>query len=242
MKSSVSHPPTAEGWDPATYPAFAAEFDHYEDLQQAVVDATRSLSVRKILDLGCGTGETLRRLLSVHPNASCIGLDANEEMLATARRSLPADRTTLNRAWIEDTLPPGPFDLVVSVLALHHVDSRGKALAFSRIRDLLAPGARFVLGDVMLTPSSKHKSLLVRLSRSFHEHGAICTVRSMTHRVWRELIPARASRGAQRGQDQPDLLIDQMTWLNEAGLDANVYREWDSLAVITADRASPAAE
>ena len=37
-----------------------------------------------ILDLGTGTGETARRLLDRHPDASLVGIDENEEMLALA--------------------------------------------------------------------------------------------------------------------------------------------------------------
>ena len=44
----------------------------------------------------------------------------------------------------------GNFDLVVSALAVHHLDSAGKADLFGRIAALLRPGGRFVLGDVVL--------------------------------------------------------------------------------------------
>jgi tRNA (cmo5U34)-methyltransferase len=51
---------------------------------------------------------------------------------------------------IEDPLPDGPFDLVFSALAVHHLDADGKQDLFRRIALVLRPGGRFVLGDVVV--------------------------------------------------------------------------------------------
>ena len=51
---------------------------------------------------------------------------------------------------LSDPLPPGPFDLVVSVLAIHHLDGPGKAALFRRVAEVLSPGGRFVLGDAVI--------------------------------------------------------------------------------------------
>lgn len=48
-------------------------------------------------------------------------------------------------------LPPGPFDLVVSALAIHHLDGAGKADLFRRIAEILGAGGRFVLGDLIVS-------------------------------------------------------------------------------------------
>jgi tRNA (cmo5U34)-methyltransferase len=69
-------------------------------------------------------------------------------MLEEAQRALPdAD---LRVARLEDPLPEGPFDLVVSTLAVHHLDAAGKADLFARVAAALAPGGRFVLADVVV--------------------------------------------------------------------------------------------
>jgi tRNA (cmo5U34)-methyltransferase len=51
---------------------------------------------------------------------------------------------------LEDQLPEGPFDLVVSCLAVHHVDSEGKRDLFRRVAAILRAGGRFVLADVVV--------------------------------------------------------------------------------------------
>ena len=69
-------------------------------------------------------------------------------MLEEARRGLPG--ADLRVARLEDPLPAGPFDLVVSTLAVHHLDSAGKAGLFRRVAAVLAPCGSFVLADVVV--------------------------------------------------------------------------------------------
>jgi tRNA (cmo5U34)-methyltransferase len=140
-------------WDPATYlELMRAEVPAYEELQASVVteSAGGGVEVASILELGTGTGETTRRLLAAHPEASLYGLDASEGMLSAARSVLVGFRFELSVARLEDPLPAGPFDLVVSVLAVHHLDGAGKAGLFRRVAGVLRSGGRFVLGDVIV--------------------------------------------------------------------------------------------
>jgi tRNA threonylcarbamoyl adenosine modification protein (Sua5/YciO/YrdC/YwlC family) len=121
----------------------------YDEFQLEVARAT-GWGAARILELGTGTGETARRLLERHRGAVLVGVDESESMLSAARDSLPADRIELHTQRLEDPLPPGPFDLVASALAVHHLGAREKADLFARVRDVLEPGGRFVLGDVVL--------------------------------------------------------------------------------------------
>jgi tRNA (cmo5U34)-methyltransferase len=126
------------------------EIPGYERLQARLVDATLPVAARAILELGSGTGETTRRLLDAHPGASLVGIDASEEMLAAARTALAGRRVSLHRGRLEDPLPAGPFDLVASALAVHHLDGPAKAALFGRVAAVLRPGGRFALADVVV--------------------------------------------------------------------------------------------
>jgi tRNA (cmo5U34)-methyltransferase len=136
-------------WDPDTYLAeMAAEVPGYEELQEAVVAATGGLRATRVLELGTGTGETALRVRALHPEAAWVGIDSSETMLARARERLPdAD---LRLRLLEDELPSGSFDLVLSALAVHHLDGAGKRELFSRVAGVLQPGGHFVLGDVVV--------------------------------------------------------------------------------------------
>ena len=137
-------------WDPDAYLALMhAEVPAYERFQDEAARATGT-GAGRILDLGTGTGETARRVLARHPAARLVGVDDSAEMLAVARGVLPAERVELRVGRLEEPLPAGPFDVVVSALCVHHLDGRGKADLFRRIADVLAPDGRFVLADVVV--------------------------------------------------------------------------------------------
>lgn len=133
-----------------------SEVPAYDELQDRVADAARGLDgVKRILELGTGTGETSRRVLRDYPSARLTGIDVSEDMLAVAEKTLPPDRVeVLLVRGIEDPLPDGPFDLAISALAVHHLEGPGKADLFRRLATVLRPRARFVMGDVVVPDNS----------------------------------------------------------------------------------------
>lgn len=129
-----------------------SEVPAFDELQDRVAEAARGLDgVSRILELGTGTGETSRRVLRDYTTARLTGVDVSEDMLAVAEKTLPPDRVeVLLVRGIEDPLPDGPFDLAISALAVHHLEGPGKADLFHRLAAVLRPGARFVIGDVVV--------------------------------------------------------------------------------------------
>jgi tRNA (cmo5U34)-methyltransferase len=124
-----------------------SELPDYYRLQDAAAAATGSGAMR-LLELGTGTGESALRVLARHARASLVGIDESADMLRVARERLPGADLRVSR--LEDPLPDGPFDLVFSVLAIHHLDGPGKADLFRRVAAVLGPGGRFVIGDVVV--------------------------------------------------------------------------------------------
>jgi tRNA (cmo5U34)-methyltransferase len=140
-------------FDPASYlQTIRKEVPAYDELQNAVAEATAGIQVERVLELGVGTGETSRRVLDLHPEAEFVGIDESAEMLSAASEDVAGADLRVSR--LEDPLPEGRFDLVVSALAVHHLDGAGKADLFARVADRLRPGGRFVLGDVVVPDNS----------------------------------------------------------------------------------------
>ncbi len=149
MNGSDEAGPAQYHFDPATYlDMILAEVPAYRDLQRHLAEATRGIDAGSILELGVGTGETASAVLAVHPGARLVGIDESEPMLARARDRFPDADLRAQR--LEDPLPGGSYDLVVSALAVHHLDAAGKADLFRRVRARLRPGGRFVLADVVV--------------------------------------------------------------------------------------------
>jgi len=75
-------------------------------------------------------------------------IDASDGMLTHARELLPDP--TFIVSGLEDPLPSGPFELIVSAFAIHHLNAAGKAALFRRVASVLCPGGRFVYCDVVV--------------------------------------------------------------------------------------------
>ena len=136
-------------FDPDSYLEMVrAEVADYDRLQSTIAAATSGCAARAILDLGTGLGTTARHVLDAHPGAHLVGIDESDGMLTHARAAIPEGEFRVSR--LEDPLPVGPFDVVVSALAVHHLDGPAKADLFARVAAVLEPGGRFVLGDVVV--------------------------------------------------------------------------------------------
>ena len=73
-------------WNPIQYEKFL------KDRTQPAVDLANRLEVispSRILDLGCGPGNSSKALKDKFPNAKLTGADNSDEMLAKARKSYP---------------------------------------------------------------------------------------------------------------------------------------------------------
>ncbi|MFT3695201.1 MAG: trans-aconitate 2-methyltransferase [Kofleriaceae bacterium] len=79
-------------WNPALYSRFEAQRTRpaRDLLEHVTLEAPR-----RILDLGCGPGNSTELLVARYPNATVIGLDTSEAMIATATKRVPGARFML---------------------------------------------------------------------------------------------------------------------------------------------------
>ncbi|MFJ6567766.1 SAM-dependent methyltransferase [Streptomyces sp. NPDC091292] len=119
-------------------------------------DAVRTLLERglpradaRVLDLGCGGGEWLLRVLQACPGARAEGVDLSERALEHARKAADglgvADRLTLHHADAAAFRAPHAFDLVLSVGAAHAFG--GLLPTLEAARPHLAPSGHVLVGD-----------------------------------------------------------------------------------------------
>jgi tRNA (cmo5U34)-methyltransferase len=128
--------------DPDTYlERIRAAIPRYDELQDQSVAAIEG-QPRRVLELGIGTGETTKRLLARFPDAEVTGLDQSPVMVFRARELGVAE---VRIARMEDPLPDGPWDLMISVLSIHNLNPEQKRDLFRRVR---AEAKQVVIGDV----------------------------------------------------------------------------------------------
>jgi tRNA (cmo5U34)-methyltransferase len=129
-------------WTPDVYLGrIRSQIPRYDELQEQSVGAI-PFPPERVLELGMGTGETTRRLIEAYPEAWVIGLDSSPDMVFRARQTY--DDVQLAR--MEDPLPDGPWDLVISVLSIGELDDEKKQALFRRVRE---HSRSLVIGDVM---------------------------------------------------------------------------------------------
>jgi len=100
---------------------------------------------RRILDVGCGTGGLASAL--ARPDRQITGIDLSPEMIRRARaRASGIAGVAFEVGDLMTWLPASqPFDAIVSVAALHHVDL---VPAVRRLASWLGPGGRLVIVDL----------------------------------------------------------------------------------------------
>lgn len=125
----------------------------FAPIQAAVVEraAIAVSAPRRVLDVGCGTGQLLRRLSVRFPEADLTGVDPSEGMVRAAAVALPPSApVTFVEGYAERLpLPDQHFELVATTMSFHHWADQPAALR--EVRRVLAPGAAFLLADALAT-------------------------------------------------------------------------------------------
>jgi SAM-dependent methyltransferase len=116
-------------------------FARYKIVEVARRLKALKLSPRRVLDFGCGIGNSAPHLREAFPQAAITGVDVSEKSLAVARQRFPgaADFIALDPG----QPPPGPqdgYDLVFSACVFHHIEAAEHVAIFRRLRERIAPG------------------------------------------------------------------------------------------------------
>ena len=134
-----------------------------------------------VIDLGCGTGTVAARVKQRFPRARITCLDLAENMLALARTKLAAfDGIDVEQGDFLTYQFKGPYDVAVSSLALHHLETDADKRSFyRRLFAALAPGGVFWTADAALGADSRsERDVHAEMERIYATHD----VRSCDHR------------------------------------------------------------
>ena len=168
-------------WDPAQYERFERErAQPFHDLVARVPDG----AVRHAADLGCGTGELTRTLLTRWPGAQIVGVDSSDAMLARATAGASSSRLRFVHADLRAWEPPAPLDRIVSNAALQWVPDHRELLA--RLVGFLAPGGTLAVQMPHNDESPTHEILraLWRDARFASQLGEAPTDRRVAASSW----------------------------------------------------------
>ena len=187
---------------------------HRQEISKVLFEEIPS-NVSRVLDLGTGDGRLLWVVKEKNPSAWGVGLDFSEPMLARARERFKNDNSVeILRHDLNDPLPEDrwmPFDLVISGLAIHHVNHERKKQLYTEVFGLLKSGGLFInLDHVSMSTEALHQKFL-------------------------------AAMGIPPEEDDPsNKLLDvhtQLTWLKQIGYkDVDCYYKWLEIALLAATK------
>jgi SAM-dependent methyltransferase len=204
---------SGEWSDPGRVTEYLSREIPHRETAEAMLRASLPAQIDRFLDLGTGDGRLLALVRDSHPEAVAMGLDSSAPMLARATARFEGDsRTELRAHDLRFPLAePGPFDAIVSGLAIHHLEDNRKRELFGEVHALLAPGGVFVNLDLVSAASQR-----------LHE------------RFRREI-----GRTEDDPSDRLADLSDQLGWLREAGFgEVDCHFKWLELALVVAVRQS----
>jgi tRNA (cmo5U34)-methyltransferase len=221
-----------------TFDRLASEYDElklrvipgYRQVQNLALRYAGANPRQRVLELGCGTGEWASVFFRNHPEAEYVAVEFSPNMrrLASTRLSAYSSRLELLDQDLNASLPEGPFDLIVSFFAIHHVENKQRLV--QDVFASLAPGGLFLYADITIAPDPG-------LERSFLDgwvafmHGAGLDTERIPHVL-----------ADHRENDIAEPSSTQLSYLRAAGFaPAEVIWSWEKFALFYAAKPMPAA-
>jgi len=158
-----------------------------------------------VVDLGCGTGTLSKAVKDSFPNAAVTCIDIAGKMLEIAKDKLGGDVNCIQADFNNFDFPQ-KYDLVVSSLALHHLETDDdKFGVYKKIYATLNNGGIFINIDVVLGSDEK---LQERYMEKWKEFMAKSMSQNEIDERW---IPNYYA------EDRPTALTTHLKMLNDCG-------------------------
>jgi ubiquinone/menaquinone biosynthesis C-methylase UbiE len=188
----------------------------------------------RVIDLGCGDGFLARAVLSEFPTAHALLIDHSEPMVRRAHEAMRpfSGRYEIRHGDLSESLSAlvgdGPFDLIVSGYAIHHLPTTRKRSLYREVYDLMRPGGLFV--------NVEHVASATPELEAAHDEAYIDHIVAVTGRDSTEVEREYHGR-----PDKADNILEpveaQVGWLREIGFEqADCYFKWLELGVFGGQR------
>lgn len=189
---------------------------HYEKLMDCFDSClAEDFKPHRILDLGCGNGNTTAKVIQRFPDAEYALVDASAEMIDICAKRFSNYNINLVESYFSDFLfDKEHYDLVVAGFSLHHCQAEEKQSLFERIKLSLSPTGKLAMSDLFITKTdAEHPQLL---------------------NEWKDFINGNDPSGEKwlwlkehyDAFDSPHNYKSQESWLTDAGF-SNVEIAWN---------------
>lgn len=182
-------------------------FPRYREMLWSVLDyLPRANSYRRILELGCGTGNLSSLLIERFPKSEIVLVDISADSIDACRERFAGDRLECRQADFRDLEFAGSeFDLVVSSISVHHLDAAEKQRLFSRVHGWLNESGVFAYAD-------QHAGDTDETTEHHHRNWkSLSMAAGSTEEEWEMWMKHQAEH------DHLDTLLSQIDWLRQCG-------------------------
>lgn len=212
----------ARGYDEGA----AVVHPHYLELQGLLIRRIGELGLTAphIVDLGAGSGRLAGRFLDEFPGGFVTLVDRSEAFLEIARGRLDPSRSGFVVSILQDDWPAAidqPVDAIVSMSAIHHLETPEKRALYQRCFDRLRPGGLFINGDEVRPDDPA--DYLQRMRDWGRHMDAVVAENRVTPpmaealRAWQERNIDRFEEPRRSGDDCHDTVDVQLAMLRDAG-------------------------
>jgi len=173
--------------------------------------------VKRLLDLGCGTGLELDRLFERFPDVEVTGIDMSAGMLEKLKSKHQDKKLRLICGSYFDSAFSGPFDCVLSTYSLHHFSENSKLDLYKKVYAALESGGQFIFGDYTVSAIQRQQELLAA-------NNAIRLEQGLAEECFYHF-------------DIPFTVDTECRLMKEAGFrSAVVIRQWENTSIIQANK------
>ena len=168
---------------------FNEKIDSYDDVHSTYMETKKTLgnsldkNVKKIIDLGAGTGLELIHVFELYPSAKVTVIDITENMLEELKKRSFADHvTTICGDFFEVEFGEN-FDAVISTSALHHFKKEEKIKLYKKIYDCLKENGQFINCDKIALTQEIEDKQLYELDHNIQNYKHIDTPLTVEHEI-----------------------------------------------------------
>ena len=182
---------------------------HYEEMLGLMFRyMPAAFSPGRILELGCGTGNLTALIARTYPDSTMVAVDFSGESLAECQRRLNNPRIAFRQERFEElSFAKGSFDLVISSIALHHLEDADKKRLFHNVFQWLASDGTFTFADQFRGETADVYQQHMDLWKA---HAVRNAVSNEEWEIWME---------HQRSHDHHATLREHLNWLEQCGFE-----------------------
>ncbi len=122
----------------------------YREMLQTMLDyLPKDCKPNRILELGCGTGNLTEHVLNKFPDSELTLVDISEDMLKECKSKFK-NKTSLVYYQVDFkdlAFEVNSFDLIISSIAIHHLEDMNKQVLFRKLYSYLKPNGIFTYAD-----------------------------------------------------------------------------------------------